>query len=165
MGLAPGATDVTVRQVLEKLDGNFAATAKAVENGEFALWGGSGISRKAPSLGGLISSAMEYLRVRAVDPVTEAEYVLALDEALQLAGTDLAAIGPMFTRPSRHGAIATRSSRGSGPAIPASLISASAPSLATSSSGRRSTSASSSTIRHRQRRRISASRSSCSRVR
>ncbi|GBR33123.1 hypothetical protein [Kozakia baliensis] len=40
MGLAPNATNITVRQVLEKLDGEFAATAKAVENGEFALWVG-----------------------------------------------------------------------------------------------------------------------------
>lgn len=93
MGLAPSATNITVRQVLEKLDGDFAATAKAVENGEFALWVGSGISRNAPSLGGLIAAAMEYLRARAVDPATEAEYMPALDEALHLAGTDRAAIG------------------------------------------------------------------------
>ncbi|MBY9061332.1 SIR2 family protein [Sphingomonas yunnanensis] len=93
MGLAPNATNITVRQVLEKLDGEFAATASAVENGEFALWVGSGISRKAPSLGGLIAAAMEYLRVRAVDPTTEAGYMPALDEALQLAGTDRAAVG------------------------------------------------------------------------
>ncbi|CAM3225718.1 hypothetical protein [Sphingomonas zeae] len=93
MGLAPNATNITVRQVLEKLDGEFAATAKAVENGEFALWVGSGISRKAPSLGGLVAAAIEYLRVRAVDPATEAEYMPALDEALQLAGTDRAAVG------------------------------------------------------------------------
>lgn len=93
MGLAPNATNITVRQVLEKLDGEFAATAKAVENGEFALWVGSGISRKAPSLGGLIAAAIEYLRIRAVDPATEAEYMPALDEALQLAGTDRTAVG------------------------------------------------------------------------
>lgn len=93
MGLAPSATAVTVKQVLGRLDGDFASTAKAVENGEFALWVGSGISRKAPSLGGLISAAMEYLRARATDPATEADYMPALDEALQLAGTDRAAIG------------------------------------------------------------------------
>ena len=93
MGLATSATAVTVKQVLGRLDGDFASTAKAVENGEFALWVGSGISRKAPSLGGLISAAMEFLRARAVDPANEAEYMQALDESLQLAGTDRAAIG------------------------------------------------------------------------
>ena len=93
MGLAPSATAVTVKQVLGRLDGDFASTAKAFGNGEFALWVGSGISRKAPSLGGLISAAMEFLRARAVDPATEAEYMPAFDESLQLAGTDRAAIG------------------------------------------------------------------------
>ena len=88
MGLAPSATDVTVRQVLARLDGDFASTAKALENGEFALWVGSGISRKAPSLGGLIAAAMEYIRVRAIHPATETQYMPALNEALQLAGTD-----------------------------------------------------------------------------
>lgn len=93
MGLAPNATNITVRQVLEKLDEEFAATGKAVEKGEFALWVGSGISRKAPSLGDLVAAAVEYLRIRAVDPATEAEYMPALDEALQLAGTDRTAVG------------------------------------------------------------------------
>ncbi|MEK9212244.1 hypothetical protein [Sphingomonas sp. 2378] len=106
MGLAPSATDISVRQVLEKLDGEFASTAKAVENGEFALWVGSGISRKAPSLGGLIAAAMEYLRVRAVDPTTEAEYMPALDEALQLASTDRAKVGADL-----HSAFATWGAR------------------------------------------------------
>ncbi len=46
MSFAPSATDITVREVLAKLDGEFATTAKAVENGEFALWVGSGFLGK-----------------------------------------------------------------------------------------------------------------------
>jgi hypothetical protein len=72
VGLAPDATDITVCQVLAKFDGEFASTAKAVENGEFALWVGSGISRKAPSLGGLIVAAMDYIRACAADPAIAA---------------------------------------------------------------------------------------------
>jgi hypothetical protein len=81
----PNATDISVREVLEKLDGPFAAMAQALANGAFALWVGSGISRKAPSLGGLIDRAMEFLRVRAIDAATEAIFRLAFEEALQLA--------------------------------------------------------------------------------
>ena len=99
MGLAPSATDVTVRQVLARFDGDFASMAKAIENGEFALWVGSGISRKAPSLGSLIAAAVEYIRAGAVDPATGAQYMPALDEALQLAGTDRTAIGADLHRP------------------------------------------------------------------
>jgi len=93
VGLAPSATEITVRQVLVKLDGDFASTAKAVENGEFALWVGSGISQKAPSLGDLVAAAMEYIRFRAVDPATAAAFMPALDEALEIAGTGRAVVG------------------------------------------------------------------------
>ena len=93
MGLAPSATNISVRQVLARLDDDFASTAKAVDNGEFALWVGSGISRKAPNLGALIAAAMEYIRVRAIDPATEAEFMPALDEALQLANKNRAEVG------------------------------------------------------------------------
>lgn len=40
-----------------------------------------------------MTAAVEYLRLGAVDPVTEAEYMPALDDALQLAGTDRTAVG------------------------------------------------------------------------
>lgn len=93
MGLAPSATNITVRQVLVRLDDDFASTAKAVENGEFALWVGSGISKKVPNLGDLIAAAMEYIRVRAIDPASEAKFMPALDEALQLANEDRAEVG------------------------------------------------------------------------
>lgn len=93
MGPVPSATEITVRQVLASLDDKFSSTARAVENGEFALWVGSGVSRKAPNLGTLIAAAMEYIRLRAIAPASEAEFRPALDEALQLARTSRAEVG------------------------------------------------------------------------
>jgi hypothetical protein len=72
--VAPTATSITVLETLHKLDGEFAAMAKAVENDEFALWVGSGISREAPNLGGLIVRAVEHLRQRATDPASQAKF-------------------------------------------------------------------------------------------
>src|SRR5690348_4888019 len=65
---APTANEITVREVLAKFEADFAKVALAVENGEYALWVGSGISRQAPSLGNLIERAFDYIRERAVDP-------------------------------------------------------------------------------------------------
>jgi hypothetical protein len=85
--------------VLEKFDADFSAMAKAVQEGEFALWVGSGISRKAPSLGDLIENAFEYVRARAVEPATSANYLPALDEMLALAGIDTANVNMRFQEP------------------------------------------------------------------
>lgn len=99
MALAPTATQISVRQVLGKFDTDFADMAKALENGEFALWLGSGISRNAPSLGDLIETAIEHLRLRAIDPATSAKYTPALEEALTLAGVAPAAVAMHFPNP------------------------------------------------------------------
>lgn len=96
MALTPTATDITVKQVVEKFDAEFDTVASAIERGEFALWVGSGISRSAPSLGGLIERAMEFMRVRAVDAATSATYLPALREMLQLADRDPAALEHRF---------------------------------------------------------------------
>jgi len=85
--------------VLEKFEAEFATTADAVENGEFALWVGSGISRQAPNLGNLIERAFDYLRVRAIDPVTAAAYMPALEEALGLAGVDPPGVQAQYGQP------------------------------------------------------------------
>ena len=77
VALAPSATEISVAQVLEKLDGPFASVANGLARGEFALWVGSGISRKAPSLGGLIERAIEFLRQRATNAATQAAYLPA----------------------------------------------------------------------------------------
>jgi hypothetical protein len=99
VALPPTATTITISELLAKFDTQFAAVAQGVENGEFALWVGSGISRRAPSLGDLIVKAIEFLRERAVVATTEAEYRPALIEALELAGHDAAALAPRFGDP------------------------------------------------------------------
>jgi hypothetical protein len=96
VALAPTATQITVREVLARLEGEFASVANAVENGEFALWVGSGISRKAPNLGHLIERAFDYIRVRAIDAGTAAAYRPALEEALTLAEIDPAKVEAQF---------------------------------------------------------------------
>jgi hypothetical protein len=85
MPATPDATHISVREVLAKFDSDFAAVARAVENGEFAFWIGSGISRNAANLGDLIDRAIEFLRSRSVEPATQAQYMPALQVALRLA--------------------------------------------------------------------------------
>lgn len=99
MALAPTANEISVREVLEQFEADFAAVAEAMENGEFALWIGSGISRQAPSLGVLIERAFDYLRERANDPATAADFVPALEEALALAEVDPAAVRARYGDP------------------------------------------------------------------
>src|SRR4051812_40506220 len=97
--LAPTATEISVREVLAKFEAEFASVANAVENGEFALWVGSGISRQAPNLGNLIERAFDYIRERAVDPATASAYLPALEEALGLAEIDPANVDTQYARP------------------------------------------------------------------
>lgn len=99
VALAPTATQISVREVLAKLGAEFAAMAHAVENGEFALWVGSGISRRAPNLGNLIEQAFDYIRERAIDPTTAATYVPALEEALVLAEIEPANVRAQYPQP------------------------------------------------------------------
>ncbi|MET4751219.1 SIR2 family protein [Bradyrhizobium sp. RT11b] len=99
VALAPTANQISVREVLAKFDGEFAAMAHAVENGEFALWVGSGISRQAPNLGNLIEQAFDYIRERAIHPATAAAYVLALEEALGLAEIDPTNVRAQYPEP------------------------------------------------------------------
>jgi hypothetical protein len=99
VALPPTATTATIPELLAKFDTQFAAVAQGVENGEFALWVGSGISRRAPNLGELIVKAIEFLRERAMVATTEAEYRPALIEALELADQDAVALTPRFGTP------------------------------------------------------------------
>lgn len=99
MPASPDATDISVREVLAKFDGDFAAVACAVENGEFAFWVGSGISRNAANLGDLIDRAMEFLRSRSVEPATEARYMPALQAALKLARVKAEDAVPLMAEP------------------------------------------------------------------
>lgn len=93
------ANEITVREVLAKFEAEFASVANAVENGEFALWVGSGISRQAPSLGNLIEQAFDYIRERAIDPATTTAYMPALEEALALAEIDPAKVHTQYGQP------------------------------------------------------------------
>ncbi|WP_169193747.1 hypothetical protein [Devosia sp. MC1541] len=95
----PTASEITVHEVLDKFDGDFSRVATAIANGEFALWIGSGISRKAPSLGGLIDLAIEHLRVRALHPDTEATYMPTFREALEISELDVATLEEDFEKP------------------------------------------------------------------
>lgn len=99
VALAPTANQISVREVLDKFETDFAPVAQAIENGEFALWVGSGISRRAPSLGALIERAFDFLRERANDPVTTANFIPALEEALTLAEIDPTTVRAQYGQP------------------------------------------------------------------
>jgi hypothetical protein len=112
VALTPTANEITVQEVLTKFEAEFAPVADAVENGEFALWVGSGISRQAPNLGNLIERAFDYIRERAIDPATAAAYMPALEEALGLAEVEAARVQAQYGQPlavwSEHDAIIDR---------------------------------------------------------
>lgn len=93
------ANEITVREVLAKFETEFTPVADAVENGEFALWVGSGISRQAPNLGNLIERAFDYIRERAIDPTTATAYMPALEEALGLAEVEPAQVQAHYGQP------------------------------------------------------------------
>ncbi len=96
----PNATDISVLEVIEKFDtAPFQAVANAVANGEFSFWVGSGISRNAPSLGGLIDRAIEFIRSKAMNPATEDTFMPVLDEILALARVQKAAVAANFGIP------------------------------------------------------------------
>ncbi|MCO6180847.1 SIR2 family protein [Ciceribacter sp. RN22] len=99
MALIPTANDIQVREVLTKFEAEFAAVATAIENGEFALWIGSGISREAPKLGDLIERAFDFIRTRAIDAATADDYMPALEEALALAEVNPVDVEPQFGQP------------------------------------------------------------------
>ena len=99
MALTTTANEITVREVLAKFESEFARVADAVENGEFALWVGSGISTQAPNLGYLIERAFDYIRERAIDPAKAAAYMPALQEALGLAEVEPARVQAQYRQP------------------------------------------------------------------
>jgi hypothetical protein len=85
--------------VLAKFDADFAPVARALENGEFALWVGSGISRQAPNLGNLIERAFDYIRQLATVPSTAGAYIPALEEVLMFAEIDPATVQARLGQP------------------------------------------------------------------
>lgn len=97
---APKAADLaTVLDVLKKLDAGFGPMSGAFEKGQFALWVGSGISREAPSLGGIIARALEHLRLKAIDPATQTVFLQPFRTALALGDYDISLAEPYFATP------------------------------------------------------------------
>jgi len=96
---ARDANNISIREVLSKYETEFAEMARATENGEFAFWVGSGISRKAPNLGDLIERAIDFLRVRAIDAATSANYLPAFQTAITLAKLKPADLEGQFGTP------------------------------------------------------------------
>jgi hypothetical protein len=100
MPVAPiSATTISVLDTLHKLDNDFGAMAAALENGEFALWVGSGISRNAPSLGTLVTHALEFLRRNALDSSTATKFKPAFVSALKLGGVELTDVEAQLVEP------------------------------------------------------------------
>lgn len=99
MAPACTASEISVLEVLVKYEAEFAATAHAVEHGEFALWVGAGISRRAPSLGDLIERALEFLRIRAIEATTAQVFGPAFEQALRLAKFEPAHLNGQFGTP------------------------------------------------------------------
>ncbi|WP_372397755.1 hypothetical protein ABMY26_27590 [Azospirillum sp. HJ39] len=95
----PTASDITVPEVLAKLENEFADVARAVADGEFALWVGSGISRQAPRLGDLIERAFDHIRSQAINPATANDYMPALEEFLALAEVPAASVQAQYGQP------------------------------------------------------------------
>lgn len=79
------ANDISVVEVIQKFEEDFATFSKAVENGEFAFWIGSGISRNAPNLGELLSKAAEFLREKAFEEGGDGKFSHTLRELLEIA--------------------------------------------------------------------------------
>jgi hypothetical protein len=93
------AEQISVRDVLASLEAEFSSIAVAIANGEFALWLGSGISGKAPSLGGLIGRAVEFLRQKAIASPTTVAFTTALERVLSLARQNADALRHQFDQP------------------------------------------------------------------
>lgn len=90
---------ITVAKTLEGLDGPFGVMARAIEGGEFALWVGSGISKKAPNLGKIIERGLESLRQSATAPAAPPAFETALKEAMALAKTPWANVSSQLGAP------------------------------------------------------------------
>lgn len=83
---APTALTITVRQVLNLLDGPFAGLAGGVAQRQYAFWLGSGISRdRVDDLKRVIAKVLNHLRDRVTAGIADCAYCTALEEALELA--------------------------------------------------------------------------------
>lgn len=80
------ASDISVRDTLELLDGSFEPFAAGVSNGLYAFWLGSGISfGRAPSLRILVSKVIEFVRSHIDQADPNCKFTRTLEEILNLA--------------------------------------------------------------------------------
>ncbi len=83
---APTAITITVREVLDLLDGTFAGLADGVAQRRYAFWLGSGISHdRVDDLKGIIAKVLAYLRDRIDNTNSNCPYRTAIGECLELA--------------------------------------------------------------------------------
>lgn len=87
MALAPSASNITIRQTLDILDGPFRTVATGVAEDRYAFWLGSGISfGKVDGLKKIIPRVIEFLRQRIDRTNADCAFATALNRALALAG-------------------------------------------------------------------------------
>lgn len=80
------AHDISVKDTLDLLDGRFATTARAVGEGQFTLWLGSGISReRVDDLRLVVQRVLAHLQERIEPGSSHCPFRKAFDSALQLA--------------------------------------------------------------------------------
>jgi hypothetical protein len=85
---APTASDITVKQTIELLDGDFKSVAEGVANGRYVFWLGSGISTgSVPGLTGVVQKVLEFLQTCADLSNPDCAHHRALSAAIKL--TDL----------------------------------------------------------------------------
>lgn len=81
------AASITVAETLDLLEGRFAALARGVADGRYALWLGSGISlERLPDLRRLILNVLEFLHARIVAGKADCPHRKALEQAVEMAG-------------------------------------------------------------------------------
>lgn len=84
--VAPTALTISVQQVIDLLDSDFAALAEGVAQRRYAFWLGSGISReRVDDLKRVIARVLAYLRNRIDLAAANCRFRTALDEALSYA--------------------------------------------------------------------------------
>jgi hypothetical protein len=79
----PTASDITVLETLQLLDGDFSGLTSGVSRGEYAFWLGSGISRgRVAGLNGVLRKLIEFLRLQSDPNDAGCPYRRALDAVL-----------------------------------------------------------------------------------
>lgn len=87
MAFAPSASNISIRQTLDILDGPFRSVAAGVAEDRYAFWLGSGISfGKVDGLKKIIPRVIEFLRQRIDRADANCAVAAALNRALSLAG-------------------------------------------------------------------------------